>query len=70
MHWLMFLPICRRQSYQSHVPEEHRTWPYRQALMREYILKMEADIVCVQEASAETFDADFGFMKDAGYVTG
>ncbi|CAM9774404.1 unnamed protein product, partial [Sphacelaria rigidula] len=55
------------KSYQPHVPEEHRTWPYRQALMKDYLLKMDADIVCIQEASAETFDADFGFMKEAGY---
>ncbi|CAM9637834.1 unnamed protein product [Ectocarpus sp. 13 AM-2016] len=55
------------KSYQSHVPEEHRVWPFRKALMREYLLSKDADIVCVQEASAETFDTDFDFMKDAGY---
>ncbi|CAN0297359.1 unnamed protein product [Ectocarpus sp. 12 AP-2014] len=35
--------------------------------MREYLLSKDADIVCVQEASAETFETDFDFMKDAGY---
>ena len=54
------------QSYQPHVPEEHRVWPFRKALMREYLLSKDADVVCVQEASAETFEADFDFMKDAG----
>eukprot|EP00903_Cladosiphon_okamuranus_P013552 g12623.t1 len=55
------------KSYQPHVPEEHRAWPYRKALMRKYLLSKDADVVCVQEASAETFDSDFDFMKDAGY---
>lgn len=41
-------------------------WPFRKALMREYLLSKDADIVCVQEASAETFETDFDFMKDAG----
>ncbi|CBN76958.1 conserved unknown protein [Ectocarpus siliculosus] len=56
------------KSYQPHVPEEHRVWPFRKALMREYLLSKDADIVCVQEASAETFETDFDFMKDAGYM--
>ncbi|CAM9740082.1 unnamed protein product [Ectocarpus fasciculatus] len=55
------------KSYQPHVPEEHRVWPFRKALMREYLLSKDADIVCIQEASAETFETDFDFMKDAGY---
>lgn len=54
------------QSYQPHVPEEHRAWPFRQALMKDYLLQKGADVVCIQEASAETFEADFKFMKDAG----
>lgn len=48
------------------MPEEHRAWPFRKALMREYLLRVDADVVCVQEASAETFEADFDFMKAAG----
>lgn len=55
-----------RQSYQPHVPEEHRAWPYRKALIRDYLLSKDADVICVQEASADTFEADFDFMKDAG----
>ena len=59
--------VCSRtQSYQPHVPEEHRAWPFRKDLMREYLLRMDADVVCVQEASAETFEDDFDFMKAAG----
>lgn len=34
--------------------------------MREYLLGKDADIVCIQEASAETFEEDFAFMRDAG----
>lgn len=34
--------------------------------MREYLLGKDADVVCIQEASAETFESDFAFMKDAG----
>lgn len=60
------LALQSSQSYQPHVPEEHRTWEYRQKLMKEYLLTMNADVVCVQEASAETFESDFGYMKDAG----
>lgn len=57
---------CSSQNYQPHVPEEHRTWSYRRALVMEYLLGMDADVVCIQEASAETFESDFSFMKDAG----
>ncbi|CAN0061731.1 unnamed protein product [Discosporangium mesarthrocarpum] len=55
------------KNYQGHVPQEHREWPHRQALLREMILGASADVVCIQEASANTFESDFAFMMDAGY---
>lgn len=54
--------------YRKHTPDEHREWPHRRDLMRKIILDAGADIVCVQEAAAESFDDDFKFMCDAGYT--
>ena len=53
--------------YQSHVPEEARQWPHRQQLIQDRIALANADIVCIQEAAADTFESDFGFMRDMGY---
>ena len=55
--------------YQKHVPMDQRTWAYRSQLAKTNILGSGggADIVCVQETSADSFDDDFAFMKDAGY---
>ncbi|CAN0358048.1 unnamed protein product, partial [Scytosiphon promiscuus] len=67
--WWMYkvrLPALEDES-QPHVPEHHRVWSYRKSLIREYLLNKDADVVCVQEASAETFEEDFDFMKTAGY---
>eukprot|EP00579_Thalassiosira_antarctica_P031360 CAMPEP_0202033350 /NCGR_PEP_ID=MMETSP0905-20130828/66003_1 /ASSEMBLY_ACC=CAM_ASM_000554 /TAXON_ID=420261 /ORGANISM="Thalassiosira antarctica, Strain CCMP982" /LENGTH=648 /DNA_ID=CAMNT_0048597251 /DNA_START=240 /DNA_END=2186 /DNA_ORIENTATION=+ len=46
---------------------EKRQWGHRQSLMKERLLHSAADIVCIQEAAADTFEDDFEFMKDAGY---
>jgi hypothetical protein len=55
--------------YQKHVPMDQRAWSHRCKLTKSNILGSGggADIVCVQETSADSFDADFEFMKDAGY---
>ena len=53
--------------YQPHVPMEARQWPHRQQLIRDRILLADADIVCIQEAAGDTFDADFAFMREQGY---
>jgi endonuclease/exonuclease/phosphatase family metal-dependent hydrolase len=58
--------------YQPEVPEEDRTWPKRQALMRSKLLgpdgKSGADVICIQEACADSFEDDFAFMSEAGYA--
>mmetsp|Transcript_26854 Transcript_26854/g.38543 ORF Transcript_26854/g.38543 Transcript_26854/m.38543 type:complete len:467 (+) Transcript_26854:267-1667(+) len=55
--------------YQKHVPMDQRTWEHRSELTKKNILGFGggADIVCVQETSAESFDDDFNFLKEAGY---
>mmetsp|Transcript_44843 Transcript_44843/g.113514 ORF Transcript_44843/g.113514 Transcript_44843/m.113514 type:complete len:249 (+) Transcript_44843:1097-1843(+) len=46
---------------------EARTWAARQQLFRAYFEQVAADIVCIQEASADSFEDDFGFMRELGY---
>lgn len=53
--------------YASWVPHSKRTWEHRQELIKERLLTAEADIVCIQEADGETFQADFDFMLQQGY---
>ena len=44
------------------------TWEYRKSLLRERIGLIDADVVCLQEASPISFDDDFAFMfDDLGY---
>eukprot|EP00755_Sulcionema_specki_P009871 Sspe_Gene.6548::Locus_2206_Transcript_1_2_Confidence_0.667_Length_1795::g.6548::m.6548 len=57
-----------RKAYRPDVPEEHRVWSHRQELLKEQILRAEADVVCVQEASPKSFKEDFAFMEEAGYA--
>lgn len=53
--------------FASWIPPEKRAWSHRQGLIREKILRADADIVCVQEADGDTFEDDFAFMAEAGY---
>ena len=55
--------------YQSHVPTDQRAWPHRARLTKANVLGTSggADIVCVQETSADSFESDFEFMAEAGY---
>jgi endonuclease/exonuclease/phosphatase family metal-dependent hydrolase/Ca2+-binding EF-hand superfamily protein len=57
---------CHKQ-YSSDVDMEKREWDHRHHLIKERILQSKADIVCIQEADGDTFEADFDFMNDAGY---
>ena len=43
------------------------SWNYRRDLMKERIGSIDADVVCLQEVSPESFEQDFGFMQDLGY---
>ncbi|KAJ1486950.1 hypothetical protein T484DRAFT_2281021 [Baffinella frigidus] len=58
--------------YQPEVPEEERAWPKRQALLKSKLLGPDgcsgSDAICIQEACADSFGEDFGFMADAGYA--
>ena len=53
--------------YDQSTPNEARTWAHRQALLSTRLLGEMADIVCIQEASGDSFQADFSFMRQAGY---
>jgi endonuclease/exonuclease/phosphatase family metal-dependent hydrolase len=43
------------------------SWSYRRDLLMERIGTIDADVVCLQEVSAESFEQDFEFMQDLGY---
>jgi mRNA deadenylase 3'-5' endonuclease subunit Ccr4 len=43
------------------------SWEYRRNLLRQRIAAVDADVVCLQEVSPESFDSDFAFMYDLGY---
>jgi len=55
--------------YQQSTKMEDREWAKRKTLLQTNILGNDggADIVCVQETSADSFDEDFAFMKESGY---
>ena len=42
-------------------------WPARSALLAERLLSADADVVLLQECSAESFDTDWSFLTTAGY---
>lgn len=72
LSWNILLPNSKdnwwcEKMYQQHVPMKERHWPHRQHLMQEYLLRTDADIVCIQEASGESFVEDFSFMHSCGY---
>jgi len=47
---------------------DHTCWPARQGLLRQQLLGMDPDIICLQEASELAFTDDFAFLVDAGYA--
>jgi exonuclease III len=49
--------------YEPTVPEEHRTWNYRRGLLRAGLLGAGADLICLQETTADAFAADWGFLE-------
>lgn len=72
LSWNVLLPNSKdnwwcEKMYQQHVPMNERRWLHRQNLLKEYLLKADADIVCIQEASGESFEEDFSFMHTYGY---
>jgi endonuclease/exonuclease/phosphatase family metal-dependent hydrolase len=53
--------------YECSVPQEHRAWPHRRALLRRELLGATADVLCLQETTPETFEQDWSFLAEAGY---
>ena len=43
------------------------SWDFRRDLLKERIGTIDADVVCLQEVSPESFEQDFDFMHDLGY---
>lgn len=46
---------------------EFAMWPARQVLLKQQLLTLAADVVCLQEASDLSFDEDFAFLFHNGY---
>ena len=72
LSWNILLPNSEdnwwnHKMYSSWVPMEKREWPHRHQLIKDRLLHSDADIICIQEASGDTFDEDFAFLKEAGY---
>ena len=44
-----------------------KSWPHRKELTKQYIMKLDADILTLQEVNPQTFDKDFSFMRELGY---
>ena len=47
--------------------EHISSWEYRRDLLRQRIVSVDADVVCLQEVSPLSFDTDFHFMEELGY---
>ncbi|KAL3942274.1 MAG: hypothetical protein SGBAC_003513 [Bacillariaceae sp.] len=43
------------------------SWDYRKDLLKDRIQLVDADIICFQEVSPDSFSSDFAFMSDLGY---
>ena len=71
LSWNILLPNSQdnwwnHKMYNPWVAMEYRQWAHRQALIRERLLKCQADIICLQEADGDTFDEDFAFLLEGG----
>jgi exonuclease III len=56
--------------YSPPLSEENRNiaaWSHRRDLLRDRIGTVNADVVCLQEVSPESFQDDFSFMAELGY---
>jgi hypothetical protein len=53
--------------YRHDTPASVREWPARGTLMRQLLGEMDADVVCIQEGRAPSFEEEFGFMDALGY---
>ena len=55
--------------YDNDTPLSTTLWPARASLLAERLLTADADIVMLQECSAESFETDWSFLTDAGYAS-
>ncbi|KAI2514089.1 hypothetical protein MHU86_473 [Fragilaria crotonensis] len=56
--------------YSPPLSEENRhvaAWSHRRDLLKNRIGLVNADVVCLQEVSPESFEDDFAFMAELGY---
>ena len=55
--------------YYDGVSQDYATtlWPARSKLLAERLLSADADVVLLQECSADSFETDWSFLFDAGY---
>ena len=58
---------CDYKYYELSLDETEKCWPYRKELTKQYILKLNADILTLQEINPSTFEEDFSFMSELGY---
>ena len=56
--------------YDGETPREATLWPARSALIAERVLGADADVVLLQECSAESFESDWAFIDDDDEVNG
>ena len=53
--------------YEFAVRKAKKGWSYRKELTKQYIIKLDADILTLQEVNPQTFLVDFSFMHELGY---
>jgi len=53
--------------YDGATPIASTQWPARSALLSDRLLGSAADVVMLQECSAESFETDWAFLTEAGY---
>lgn len=63
-NYKMYLPPIGCSSSSDDDDNNISAWPHRSHLLKERIGMVNADVVCIQEVSPESFEKDFAFMKD------
>lgn len=53
--------------YDGDTPSVTTEWPSRSKLLADSLLGADADVVLLQECSADSFETDWSFLLDAGY---
>ena len=53
--------------YNQSIEKSKKSWPHRKELSKQYIRKLDADILTLQEINPSSFDEDFCFLRELGY---